>query len=102
MTGSVSGTQQTLNVGADYETDGGELGIRIDQGSLSLVLAISTRSHRQLEVVGETITLTETDLDSGMFLASVTLNETSEAINEDSEQVSPWRSNTAFGPQRTW
>ena len=98
VTGSVSGTQQTLNVGADYETDGGELGIRIDQGSLSFSVGDKyTFTSTAAEVVGETITLTETDLDSGVFLASVTLNETSEEINGNGElELVPGDRITAF------
>ena len=82
VAGSVSGSQDsTLNVGESYTTDGGEVSFLVEQGSLAFSLNDAfTVDTTAGVVVGETITLTETDIDTGIFTADITLSDSAEAI----------------------
>ena len=85
VSGSVSGSQDsTLNVGESYTTDGGEVTFLVEQGSLGFSLNDAfTVDTTAGVVVGETITLTETDVDTGIFTADVTLSDSAEAIADN-------------------
>ena len=85
VAGSVSGSQDsTLNVGESYTTDGGEVTFLVEQGSLGFSLNDAfTVDTTAGTVVGETITLTETDVDTGIFTADVTLSDSAEAIADN-------------------
>ena len=85
VAGSVSGSQDsTLNVGEAYTTDGGEVSFLVEQGSLGFSLNDAfTVDTTAGVVVGETITLTETDVDTGIFTADVALSDSAEAIADN-------------------
>ena len=84
VAGSVSGSQDsTLNVGESYTTDGGEVSFLVEQGSLAFSLNDAFTVDTTAGVVGETITLTETDVDTGIFTADVTLSDSAEAIADN-------------------
>ena len=85
VAGSVSGSQDsTLNVGESYTTDGGEVTFLVEQGSLGFSLNDAfTVDTTAGTVVGETITLSETDVDTGVFTADVTLSDSAEAIADN-------------------
>ena len=84
VAGSVSGSQDsTLNVGESYTTDGGEVSFLVEQGSLGFSLNDAfTVETTAGTVVGETITLTETDVDTGIT-TDVTLSDSAEAIADN-------------------
>ncbi|RDH85311.1 MAG: hypothetical protein DIZ80_02525, partial [endosymbiont of Galathealinum brachiosum] len=78
VTGSVSGNQtQQYTVGSEsYSTSNNEVTFRIDQGTISFSIGDSfTFSTTAGTIVSETVTLTETGIDTGIFEGSIPLVE---------------------------
>ncbi|MBA6254094.1 right-handed parallel beta-helix repeat-containing protein [Colwellia sp. MB3u-55] len=89
VTGSVSGQQSqqyAITDGASekhtYISDNNEVSFFIENGSIAFTVGDTfTFSTSAGTIVGETVTLTETDVDTGVFTNSITLNE-AETPNE--------------------
>ena len=82
VSGSVSGSQgSTLSVGTLYTTDGGEASFLVEQGSVAFGLNDTfTLDTTAAVIVGETLTLTETGADTGVFSATVALSDSATAV----------------------
>ena len=82
VSGSVSGSQgSTLSVGTLYTTDGGEASFLVEQGSVAFGLNDTfTLDTTAAVIVGETLTLTETGTDTGVFSATVALSDSATAV----------------------
>jgi len=83
VTGSVSGQQSqqySIEAGVEYipyVSDNNEVSFIIANGSVAYAVGDTfTFSTSAGTIVGETVTLTETDVDTGIFTSSITLNET--------------------------
>ena len=83
VAGSVSGNQRGITLDsasstATYTSDNGEITLTVTPGSSSFSAGDTfTFTTTAADQVGETITLTETGANTGVFTASVTLSETS-------------------------
>ena len=101
--GSVAGDQRSLtmqdNAATEYSTDGGEVTLTVTQGSTTAFSVLDTFSFTSTAPApeGETITLTETGVDTGVFRASVVLNDTSTGAAGNGElELVPGDRITAF------
>ena len=86
VSGSVSGSQgSTLSVGTLYTTEGGEASFLVEQGSVAFGLNDTfTLDTTAAVIVGETLTLTETGADTGVFSATVALSDSATAVASNS------------------
>jgi hypothetical protein len=84
VTGSVSGLQSQNYFMTDmmtgesvrYTSDNNEVSFKIENGSVAFSVGDTiTFSTSAGTIVGETVTLTETDVDTGIFTSSITFNE---------------------------
>ncbi|WP_269520012.1 right-handed parallel beta-helix repeat-containing protein, partial [Alteromonas sp. BMJM2] len=88
VTGSESGLQsQQYDIYANdngYVTDNSEVRFKIDTGAVGFNTGDSfTFSTIAGTIVGEAVTLTETDVDSGVFTGSIDVNETATPLEGD-------------------
>ncbi|PRO69903.1 FG-GAP-like repeat-containing protein, partial [Alteromonas gracilis] len=88
VTGSESGLQsRQYDIYANdkaYVTDNSEVRFKIDAGTIGFNTGDSfTFSTTAGTIVGETVTLTETDVDSGVFTGSIAVNEAATAVEGD-------------------
>ena len=84
VTGSVSGlqsqnyfmTDMMTGESVSYTSDNNEVSFKIENGSVAFSVGDTiTFSTSTGTIVGETVTLTETDVDTGIFTSSITFNE---------------------------
>ena len=79
VTGSISGVQKSFRLydGSEffYLSDNGEVGFTLKAGSVDFDVGDSfTFDTTAAVIVGETVTLTETDVDTGVFQGSIVLD----------------------------
>ncbi|TWX62243.1 right-handed parallel beta-helix repeat-containing protein [Colwellia hornerae] len=84
VTGSVSGlqnqnyfmTDMMTGESVSYTSDNNEVSFKIENNSVAFSVGDTiTFSTSAGTIVGESVTLTETDVDTGIFISSITLNE---------------------------
>ena len=100
IVGSVSGNQSqqyNLNNAESYTTSNNEVSFRIEQGSFSFAVgdtfSFSTTSGT---VVSESVTLTETGVNTGVFEGSIALAEGSASASNNTLEVNSGDLITAF------